>query len=70
MKHLGQLYGRKITTNPVMAEAQLDKMVRGPRELAHCYYRRVEVLATAAALLGEHINIKAMRSFVKDTTAR
>jgi hypothetical protein len=49
----------------VMAEAQLDKTVRGPREQAHRFCRRVEVLATAAALLGEDIDMKAMRSFVK-----
>jgi hypothetical protein len=65
MKHLDRLYGIKITTNSVMAEAQLDKTVRGPRELAHRYSRIVEVLATAAALPGEDIDMKAMRSFVK-----
>jgi hypothetical protein len=65
MKHLDQLYGSKITTNPVMAEAQLDKTVRSLRELANRYCRRVEVLATAAALPGEDIDMKAMRPFVK-----
>jgi hypothetical protein len=48
-----------------MAEAQLDKTVRSPREQAHRFCRRVEVLATAAALPGEDIDMKAMRSFVK-----
>jgi hypothetical protein len=65
MKHLDRLYGSKITTNSVMAEAQLDKTVRSPRELAHRNCRRVEVLATAAALPGEDVDMKAMRSFVK-----
>jgi hypothetical protein len=65
MKHLDRLYGSKITTNPVMAEAQLDKTVRSPRELAHRFCRRVEVLAIAAALPGEDIDMKTMRSFVK-----
>ena len=65
MSHLDRLYGSKISTNPVMAEAQLDKTVRGPREQAHRFCRRVEVLATAAALPGEDIDMKAMRSFVK-----
>jgi hypothetical protein len=60
---LDQLYSSKITTNPVMTETQLDKTVRGPRELAHRYSRRVEVLA--AALPGEDIDMKAMPAFVK-----
>jgi hypothetical protein len=61
MKHFDGLYGSKIT-NLVMAEAQLDKTVSTPRELAHRYSRRVEMLATAATLAGEDID---MRAFVK-----
>jgi hypothetical protein len=64
MKHLDGLNSSKIT-NLVMAEAQLDKTVSAPRELAHRYSRRVEMLATAAALAGEDIDMKAMRAFVK-----
>jgi hypothetical protein len=49
----------------VMAEAQLDKTVKSPREQAHRFCRRVEVLATATAHPGKDIDMKAMRSFVK-----
>jgi hypothetical protein len=38
--------------------------VGAPKELAHRYSRRVEVLAMAAALAGEDIDIKPMRMLV------
>jgi hypothetical protein len=59
LKHLDGLYG---TSNPVMAQSQLDKLSRGPREPAYRYARRVMVLATAVAVSGEDIDLKA---FVK-----
>jgi hypothetical protein len=45
-----------------MAQSQLDKLVRGPREPAYRYARRVIVLATAAAVAGEDIDLKAQRA--------
>jgi hypothetical protein len=65
LKHLGGLYGTILASNPVMAQSQLDKLFRGPREPAYRYTRRVMVLATAAAVSGEDIDLKAQRALVK-----
>jgi hypothetical protein len=48
-----------------MAQTQLDKLVRAPREPAYRYARRVMMLATAAAVPGEDIDLKAQRAFAK-----
>jgi arabinogalactan endo-1,4-beta-galactosidase len=48
-----------------MAQTQLDKMVRALREPAYRYARRVMMLATAAAVTGEDIDLKAQRAFAK-----
>jgi hypothetical protein len=65
LTHLDGLYGTTLASNPVMAQSQLDKLFRGPREPAYRYARRVMVLATAAAVPGEDIDLKAQRALVK-----
>jgi hypothetical protein len=65
LKHLDGLYRTTLASNPVMAQSQLDKLSRGPREPAYRYARRVMVLATAAAVAGEDIDLKAQRALVK-----
>jgi hypothetical protein len=65
LKHLDGLYGTTLTSNPVMAQTQLDKLVRSPKEPAYRYARRVMMLAIAAIVPGEDIDLKAQRAFVK-----
>jgi hypothetical protein len=62
LQHLDGLYGTTLASNPVMAQSQLDKLIRGP---AYRYARCVMVLATAAAVAGEDIDLNAQRAFVK-----
>jgi hypothetical protein len=65
LKHLDGLYCTTLASNPVMAQSQLDKLFQGPREPAYRYARRVMVLATAAVVSGEDIDLKAQRALVK-----
>jgi hypothetical protein len=48
-----------------MAQSQLDKLICWPCEPAYRYARCVMVLATAAEVAGEDIDLKAQRALVK-----
>jgi hypothetical protein len=67
LQHLDGLYGTTLASNPVMAQSQLDKLICGPREPAYrtWYARHVMLLATAAAVAGEDIDLKAPCALVK-----
>ena len=61
--HLEMLFG-SVTRDPELAQTALDQAVRGTHEPAHRFGKRVLLLASAATVKGEKLDLKAQRSFV------
>eukprot|EP00919_Chromeraceae_sp_WS-2016_P022799 GHVR01054131.1.p1 GENE.GHVR01054131.1~~GHVR01054131.1.p1 ORF type:complete len:114 (-),score=18.34 GHVR01054131.1:13-354(-) len=61
--HLDLLY-RTWTTDPEMAQAALERVSRGEHEPAYRFGKRVLMLASAATVGGENLDLKAQRAFV------
>ena len=61
--HLDLLYKTR-TTDPEMAQTALEVVTRGETEPAYLFGKRVLILAAAATVEGERIDLKAQRAFV------
>eukprot|EP00919_Chromeraceae_sp_WS-2016_P081284 GHVR01192026.1.p1 GENE.GHVR01192026.1~~GHVR01192026.1.p1 ORF type:complete len:152 (+),score=8.18 GHVR01192026.1:209-664(+) len=61
--HLNLLYSAKID-NTEMAQASFEKTTQGEHEPAYRYGKRVLMLASAATVVGENLDLKAQRAFI------
>eukprot|EP00920_Eleutheroschizon_duboscqi_P005043 GHVT01011700.1.p1 GENE.GHVT01011700.1~~GHVT01011700.1.p1 ORF type:complete len:202 (-),score=10.81 GHVT01011700.1:3-518(-) len=61
--HLDLLYGTR-TMDPEMAQSSLERVTRGKHEPAYRFGKRVLLLASAATVKGENLDLKAQRAFV------
>eukprot|EP00919_Chromeraceae_sp_WS-2016_P052137 GHVR01123555.1.p1 GENE.GHVR01123555.1~~GHVR01123555.1.p1 ORF type:complete len:106 (+),score=8.88 GHVR01123555.1:159-476(+) len=63
--HLDMLFQSK-TKNPEVAQLSLERVMRGELEPAYRYGKRVLMLASAANIEGENLDLKAQRAFVAE----